>query len=228
MEINKAIILCAGYGKRVLPLTKTTPKPLLTINEIPLIEYSIKVLKALGIKEVGVNVHHLKEKIINYLNKNYPKIKIFEEKIILDTGGALANAKNFLSDDYFIVLNSDTVWQQSYISNMKSLIRKTVENKFLAGLLLAKKENSFDPNLSADFSLENDHLINKKEFIYTGFQLLNSKLLNDKEAKSFSVKEIWDDLIENKKITGEIFDQTFYHTTDLAIYEKLKNKNIIF
>jgi len=228
MEINKAIILCAGYGKRVLPLTKKTPKPLLTINEIPLIEYSIKVLKALGIKEVGVNVHHLKEKIIDYLNKNYPEIKIFEEKIILDTGGALANAKHFLSDDYFIVLNSDTVWQQSYISNMKSLIKKTVENKFLAGLLLVKKENSFDTNLSADFSLENDHLINKKEFIYTGFQLLNSKLLNDKEARSFSVKEIWDDLIENKKITGEIFDQTFYHTTNLAIYEKLKNKNIIF
>lgn len=228
MEINKAIILCAGFGKRVLPLTKTTPKPLLKINDIPLIEYSIHVLKELGIKEIAVNVHHLKEKIIDYLNKNYPDIKIFQENIILDTGGALVNAKEFLSDDYFVVLNSDTVWQKCYISNMKLLIKKTIKNKFLAGLLLAKKDKSFDPNLSADFSLENDHLINKKEFIYTGFQLLNSELLNSKEAKPFSVKEIWDYLIENKKITGEIFDQTFYHTTDMAIYEKLKNKSIIF
>ena len=105
MDLKKAIILCAGYGKRVLPLTKTTPKPLLKINEVPLIEYSIKILAELGVKEIAINVHHLKDKIIDYLKSNYPQIKIFTEEIILDTGGALVNAKCFLSDDYFIVLN---------------------------------------------------------------------------------------------------------------------------
>ena len=64
MDLKKAIILCAGFGKRVLPLTKTLPKPLLKINEVPLIEYSIKILHELGIKEIAVNVHYLKDKIV--------------------------------------------------------------------------------------------------------------------------------------------------------------------
>lgn len=228
MEINKAIILCAGFGKRVLPLTNTTPKPLLTINNIPLIEYSIKILKELGVNEIAVNVHHLKQKISSYLNKNYPDIKVFEEEVILDTGGALANAKQFLSDDYFLVLNSDTVWQKNYILDMKTLIKKTIQKNFLAGLLLARKDKSFDPNLNADFSIENDFLTNKKNYIYTGFQILNSSLLENKEVRPFSVKEIWDHLVEKKQITGEVFEQIFYHTTDLEIYNKLKNKDIIF
>ena len=228
MEINKAIILCAGFGKRVLPLTNTTPKPLLTINNIPLIEYSIKILKELGVNEIAVNVHHLKQKISSYINKNHHDIKVFEEEVILDTGGALVNAKHFLSDDYFLVLNSDTVWQKNYILDMKTLIKKTIQKNFLAGLLLARKDKSFDPNLNADFSIENEFLTNKKNYIYTGFQILNSSLLENKEVTPFSVKEIWDHLVEKKQITGEVFEQTFYHTTDLEIYNKLKNKDIIF
>lgn len=228
MEINKAIILCAGYGKRVLPLTNTNPKPLLTINNIPLIEYSIKILKELGVNEIAVNVHHLKQKISSYINKNYPDIKVFEEEVILDTGGGLVNAKHFLSDGYFLVLNSDTVWQKNYILDMKTLIKKTIQKKFLAGLLLARKDQSFDPNLNADFSIENDLLTNDKNYIYTGFQILNSSLLENKEVKPFSIKKIWDHLIEQKKITGEVFEQTFYHTTDLEIYNKLKSKDVIF
>ncbi|RZO93119.1 MAG: hypothetical protein EVA56_01085 [alpha proteobacterium HIMB114] len=228
MEINKAIILCAGYGKRVLPLTNTNPKPLLTINNIPLIEYSIKILKELGVNEIAVNVHHLKQKISSYINKNYPDIKVFEEEVILDTGGGLVNAKHFLSDGYFLVLNSDTVWQKNYILDMKTLIKKTIQKKFLAGLLLARKDQSFDPNLNADFSIENDLLTNDKNYIYTGFQILNSSLLENKEVKPFSIKKIWDHLIEQKKITGEVFEQTFYHTTDLEIYNMLKSKDIIF
>ena len=228
MEINKAIILCAGFGKRVLPLTNTNPKPLLTINNVPLIEYSIKILKELGINEIAINVHYLKQKISSYINKNYPDIKVFEEDMILDTGGALVNAKHFLSDNYFLVLNSDTVWQKNYISDMKTLIKKTMQKKFLAGLLLARKEKSFDPNLNADFSIENNFLTNKKNYIYTGFQILSSSLLENKEVKPFSIKEIWDHLIEQKQITGEVFEQTFYHTTDLEVYNKLKSKDIIF
>lgn len=229
MEIKKAIILCAGFGKRVLPLTKTTPKPLLKIGDVPLVEYSIKILNEIGVKEIAINVHYLKENIIAYIKNNHPKIKIFEEEIILDTGGALINAKEFFSDDYFLVLNSDTIWQKNYIPFIESLIKKTLNNNFLAGLLLTKKEKSFDPDLKPDFSLNNNFLINKrKDLIYTGFQILNSSLLNNKKLKPFSVKEIWDDLIDIKKITGEIFDDTFYHTTDIQIYEILKSKKIIF
>ena len=228
MDLKKAIILCAGFGKRVLPLTKTLPKPLLKVNQVPLIEYSIKILKELGIEEIAVNVHYLKDKIIEYLNSYHPNIKIFNEEIILDTGGALVNAKSFLSDDYFVILNSDTIWQKNYIPYMKTLIHKTIKNSFNAGLLLARKENSFDENLNPDFSLNDNLLVDKKDHIYTGFQIMSSNLLEKKKLKPFSVKKIWDDLIIEKKITGEVFEETFYHTTDFQIYNKLKKINIIF
>ena len=210
MDLKKAIILCAGFGKRVLPLTKTLPKPLLKVNHVPLIEYSIRILKELGIEEIAVNVHYLKDKIVEYLNSYHPNIKIFNEEIILDTGGALVNAKSFLSDDYFAVLNSDTIWQKNYIPYMKSLIHKTIKNSFNAGLLLARKENSFDENLNPDFSLNDNLLVNKKDHIYTGFQIMRSNLLQKRKLEPFSVKKIWDDLIIDKKITGEVFEETFY------------------
>ena len=228
MDLKKAIILCAGFGKRVLPLTKTLPKPLLKVNQVPLIEYSIKILKELGIEEIAVNVHYLKDKIIEYLDSYHPNIKIFNEEIIMDTGGALVNAKSFLSDDYFVILNSDTIWQKNYIPYMKSLIHKTIENSFNAGLLLARKENSFDENLNPDFSLNDNLLVDKKDHIYTGFQIMRSNLLEKRKLEPFSVKKIWDDLIIEKKITGEVFEETFYHTTDFQIYNKLKKMNIIF
>tara|TARA_B100001059_G_scaffold221060_1_gene243650 strand:+ start:2375 stop:3061 length:687 start_codon:yes stop_codon:yes gene_type:complete len=228
MDLKKAIILCAGFGKRVLPLTKTLPKPLLKVNQVPLIEYSIRILKELGIEEIAVNVHHLKDKIIEYLDSYHPNIKIFNEEIILDTGGALVNAKSFLSDDYFAILNSDTIWQKNYIPYMKSLIHKTIKNSFNAGLLLARKENSFDKNLNPDFSLNDNLLVDKKDHIYTGFQIMRSNLLEKRKLEPFSVKKIWDDLIIEKKITGEVFEETFYHTTDFQIYNKLKKINIIF
>ena len=228
MDLKKAIILCAGFGKRVLPLTKTLPKPLLKVNQVPLIEYSIRILKELGIEEIAVNVHHLKDKIIEYLDSYHPNIKIFNEEIILDTGGALVNAKSFLSDDYFVILNSDTIWQKNYIPYMKSLIHKTIKNSFNAGLLLARKENSFDENLNPDFSLNDNLLVDKKDHIYTGFQIMSSNLLEKRKLEPFSVKKIWDDLIIEKKITGEVFEETFYHTTDFQIYNKLKKINIIF
>lgn len=228
MDLKKAIILCAGFGKRVLPLTKTLPKPLLKVNQVPLIEYSIRILKELGIEEIAVNVHHLKDKIIEYLDSYHPDIKIFNEEIILDTGGALVNAKSFLSEDYFVILNSDTIWQKNYIPYMKSLIHKTIKNSFNAGLLLARKKNSFDENLNPDFSLNDNLLVDKKDHIYTGFQIMRSNLLEKRKLEPFSVKKIWDDLIIEKKITGEVFEETFYHTTDFQIYNKLKKMNIIF
>jgi MurNAc alpha-1-phosphate uridylyltransferase len=111
---------------------------------------------------------------------------------------------------------------------MKSLIHKTIYNHFNAGLLLSRKEKSFDNNLKADFSLNGDILRNKKHHIYTGFQIMNSQLLQERKLEPFSVKKIWDDLILDKKITGEMFEDTFYHTTDLSIYNKLKKLNITF
>ena len=109
MDLKKAIILCAGYGKRVLPLTKTTPKPLLKINEVPLIEYSIRILTELGVREIAVNVHYLKDKIIDYLNLN--KIK------------APLTIKRNIKENYIII--------EDFGDNLIRKIIQKKKNKFL-------------------------------------------------------------------------------------------------
>ena len=108
MLIKKAIILAAGFGKRLLPLTKERPKPLLEIGGKKLIEYSIDLLRENNITEIIINSHYLHEKISEFITKKYPNISLSYEKNILDTGGGILNAMNFFGQENFYVLNSDT------------------------------------------------------------------------------------------------------------------------
>ena len=228
MEIKKGLILCAGFGKRLMPLTKEVPKSLLQIENFALVEYSIKVLHDLGVNNIAINAHYLRNKVYDFFQKKYPSIKIFDEEVILDTGGAIINAKDYFDNEYFFVLNSDTIWQQSYIPCIKDLYNNIVEKNLSAGLLLAMKEQSFDQNLSLDFDIIDNYLVNEKKLIYTGLQILHSGLLNNQSVRPFSIREIWDNLITLKKITGNVYKGKFYHATNLEVYENLKKEKIIY
>ena len=94
--------------------------------------------------------------------------------------------------------------------------------------MLCRKDKSFDKALKADFDIDEDFLIQEKKHIYTGFQILHSSILENRETISFSVREIWDQLIEEKKITAEVFEEEFYHTTNFEIYNQLQHQKIIF
>ena len=103
MLIKKAIILAAGFGKRLLPLTEDQPKPLLEIKGKKLIEYSIDFLRENNITEIIINSHYLHEKISDFINKKYSNISISCEKNILDTGGGILNAIDFFKEENFLV-----------------------------------------------------------------------------------------------------------------------------
>ena len=121
MKINTALILCAGYGKRLNPLTLKEPKPLLRINEITLLESCIILIEALGIKKVILNTFYLKDKI-----KNFIKIKKFnldieiinDGKCILNTGGGILNMMQSSEEVNFLTFNPDTLWSNDYINNI--------------------------------------------------------------------------------------------------------------
>ena len=113
MKINTALILCAGYGKRLNPLTLEKPKPLLKINEITLLENCINLIQFLGIKKVIINTFYLKEKIEKFISmKKFDlDIKIIDDgKKILNTGGGILNMMNSSNESDFLTLNPDTVW----------------------------------------------------------------------------------------------------------------------
>ena len=228
MKINTALILCAGFGKRLNPLTLDTPKPLLKLNDITILETCINLIQSLEIKKIIINTFYLKDQFTNFLKKKNFKAEIMiidDGKYILNTGGGIINMINHSDENDFLIFNSDTLWQNNYhieIIKMQELyFSKQIENI----LLLVNKKISFDKSLNGDFNLK-DNLIyktNNKEFIYTGCQILNKKLLVDYKVENFSITRIWNDIINKKRLYGFESNNNFYHLTDLKTFKKLQD-----
>ena len=227
MKIKTALILCAGFGKRLNPITLKTPKPLLRIKNSTLLENCINLIKLIGVKKILINSFYLKEQIDEFIKKNnfQIEIEVIEDGInILDTGGGILNLISKSDDEDFLVFNPDTIWNKNYILEINDMIDLYFNKKFKNILLLANKNLSYDKGLDGDFDL-NDNLItqNSKKFIYTGCQILNTSIFTNKKIKSFSIFEIWLDLIKNKSLGGHESKNKFYHTTNLEIFNKLKD-----
>ena len=226
MKINTALVLCAGYGKRLNPLTLKNPKPLLKLNNLTLLENTINLIKKLGINEIKLNTFYLKDQIKIFIEeKNFDvKIEIIEDgNEILDTGGGIFNMINSLNEENFMVFNPDTVWSIDYLNCIKEMENFYFSKKIQNILMVVNKDLSFDKNLKGDFDLI-DNQINKKklnQYIFTGCQIINKKLFASIKNKSFSILQIWNDLIKENKLYGYESKNKFYHVTDLEIYNKL-------
>ena len=228
MKINTALILCAGFGKRLNPITLTTPKPLLEVNNITLLESCIKLIESLGIKKVIINTFYLGNQISNFLTKkNFNiNINIIEDgKSILDTGGGILNMVNNSEDNDFLIFNPDTLWSKEYFDEIVKMEKLYFSQNIQNILLMTKKNLSFDKNLNGDFNLENNLIFKgeKNNFIYTGCQILNKKLFINYKVENFSIIKVWNSLIEKKKLFGYESYNDFYHLTDLETFKKLKD-----
>ena len=230
MKINTALILCAGYGKRLNPLTLEKPKPLLKINEITLLEKCINLIEFLGIKKIIINTFYLNKEIENFINakKFNLNIKIINDgKEILNTGGGILNMINSSNEQDFMTLNPDTVWDRNYTNVVQNMEKFYFSNKIKNILLLANKNLSFDKELKGDFNLVDNKIKkdNQNDLIYTGCQIINKSLFESYSINNFSISEVWNELIAKNKLYGYESSEEFYHLTDLEVYEKLlKNK----
>ena len=228
MKINTALILCAGLGKRLNPLTKTIPKPLLELNNITMLENCINLNIKLGIKKILLNTFHLGDQIINFIKKKnfLIDIQIIEDgKNILDTGGGILNMINRSKDKDYLIFNPDTLWNENYINEINKMENFYFSNKLNNLLFVANKELSFDKDLSGDFELK-DNLLNRrdtKNFIYIGCQILNKNLFDGYEVKNFSILEIWNDLLDKNSLNGFETLNKFYHLTNLKTFKKLED-----
>jgi len=232
--IKKAMILAAGFGKRIRPLTLKHPKPLLKIGNETLLSNTLKFLERFGIKQVVVNVHYLGEQIIDYINNNKFNltIKIVEEKdTILDTGGGVLNAIQHFSNEPFIIMNPDTIWNSYYLKELKLMEKKFFKNKKNKCLLLVvNKKKSFDQSFKGDFNLRNE-LISRKDrnslnYIYTGLQIIRPEIFSSLKADVFSINKIWNNLIEINELHGIESNIEFLHVSTIDIYKNLLKKNL--
>ena len=228
MKINTALILCAGLGKRLHPLTLTTPKPLLEINNIAILETCINTIIKLGVKKIFLNTFHLKNQIFEFIkNKNFSiEIQIIEDgKEILNTGGGILNMIENSRDNDFIIFNPDTLWHKDYIHEINKMQNFYFLNKLNNILLLANKKFSFDKNLNGDFKFEKNLLKkdDNNDFIYVGCQILSRTLFEDYKVYNFSILEIWNDLLKKNELNGFESYNKFYHLTNLETFKKLKD-----
>ena len=229
--IKKAMILAAGFGKRINPLTLQTPKPLLKIGNETLLSNTIKFLKLYGVKQAVVNVHYLGDQIVEYISKNKFNldIKVIREKEkILDTGGGVLNALDYFSNEPFLIVNPDTIWNSNYLEGLKSMESLIFKNKKKCLLLVVNKEKSFDKSFKGDFNLKN-HLVSRidkdnLEYIYTGLQIIKPEVFSKINEKVFSINKIWDKLISNNELHAFESNIDFMHVSNLDIYKRLLEK----
>jgi len=228
MKINTALILCAGLGKRLNPLTLKTPKPLLKLNNLTILESCIDLNVKLGIKKIFINTFHLSDQIVKFIkNRNFSvDIEIISDgKKILDTGGGILNMINNSQDENYLVFNPDTLWNQRYVDEIKKMQKFYFSKKLSNILLLVNQNLSFDKQLQRDFEFK-DNLLTKKDnknFIYIGCQILNKNLFENYKVENFSISKIWYELLKKGELNGFESINKFYHLTNLETFKKLKD-----
>tara|TARA_B100000953_G_scaffold104031_1_gene85269 strand:+ start:217 stop:906 length:690 start_codon:yes stop_codon:yes gene_type:complete len=228
--IKKAMILAAGFGKRLNPLTLSSPKPLLNIGKETLLSNTINFLEQFQIKQAIINVHYLGDQIIKYIKKknfNLDITVINEKEKILDTGGGIFNALKYFNES-FLCINPDTIWNLNYIKELKKMESDFFLNSKKCNLLVVDKIKSFDKNLKGDFNLQNGLITRKKDenlkFIYTGLQIINPEAFSNIDEKVFSINKVWNQLIKSNQLFGLESKIDFLHISTLNIYKKLNIK----
>ncbi len=228
MKIETALILCAGFGNRLNPVTLKTPKPLLKLKDVTILETCINLIIKLGIKRILLNTFHLENQITEFIqNKKFPiEIQVVQDgNKILNTGGGILNMIRNFQDENFIIFNPDTLWDQNYAKEIKQMQNLYFSKKLNNILLCINKNLSFDKSLKGDFELIDD-LLKKSEnnnFIFVGCQILNRDLFKKYKICNFSISEIWTELLRKNKLNGFESFNKFYHLTNLETFNKLKD-----
>ena len=229
MKIKLGMILAAGLGKRMHPITLKTPKPLMQIGNKNLLDRAIELLINHGVDEIAINVHYLADQIKDFVNKKKykAKITIFHEKdMLLDTGGGVLNATKSFKEP-FVVVNPDTLWSKAYLSELSDLEDLYFQHK-KACLLLVNKNLSFDSSFNGDFNLQNEIVSrdNNNKLIFTGLQILDHSVFSSIKDKIFSMNAIWNNLISNNFLIGIESNQKFYHLNTKEMHDKILSLNI--
>ena len=229
-KIEVAVILGAGFGKRLNPITKEIPKPLVEIGNETILEKTIKLIKKLKFKKILINAHYKRDQLKNFIEKkNFDiDIELFEEvPEILNTGGGILNMILENKNEYFLIFNPDTLWSENYIDEILKMENQFFNSNSKNILLVVNKDKSFDQNLIGDFNLEVDKLNKTKplNFIYTGCQILKKKIFKKFNNKSFPMSEVWNDLLSRNELMGFESKVNFKHVTNYDIYNKLLKSN---
>ena len=214
-----AMILAAGLGTRMKPLTDTMPKPLVPVGGKPLINHVLDRLAAVGVETAVVNVHHFADQIEQHLKpRRAPKIVISDKRAaVLGTGGGVVKALPLLGPAPFFHVNSDTLWIDGVKPNLERLAAAFRPDRMDALLLLAPTATSVGYTGRGDFSMATDGKLRRRgerdvvPFVYAGIAILSPALFKDTPVGAFSLTQLFDRAIEQERLFGLRLEGVWMH-----------------
>ncbi len=233
--IKTAMVMAAGFGTRMRPLTEHLPKPLVQVLEKPLIDYSLDLLAKSGVEEAVVNSHYLAELLEAYLleRKTSPRIIISREDSVLETGGGIKNALQFFDYSPFFVVNSDVICIDGKIPVLRRLWQYWDDKKMDALLLLHRVKDAVGYAGNGDFFIGDDGELRRRAddeiapFVFTGIQIISPRLFADSPSGAFSLNVLYNKNLA--RIGALVHDGNWLHVgspQELAQAEDWLAKNI--
>ena len=214
-----AMILAAGLGQRMRPLTDTIPKPLVHLAGQPLIDHVLDRLATAGVERAVVNVHYLADALITHLeSRRTPRIVFSDERAhLLDTGGGVVKALARLGPEPFLVHNSDSVWIEGIGSNLARLAAAWDSTHMDCLLLLAPGTSTIGYDGRGDFFLTPGGLVQRRRerdlapFVFTGVSIAHPRLFDGAPDGPFSLNLVWNRAIAKGRLHGIRFEGVWMH-----------------
>jgi MurNAc alpha-1-phosphate uridylyltransferase len=219
LPIRRAMVLAAGLGQRMRPITDTLPKPLVAIGGKPMLDHALDRLAEAGVEEAVVNVHHLPGLIEAHVaGRTHPRVTISDERaLLLETGGGVKKALPLLGQAPFFHVNSDSLWSETGASNVAAMARDWDPARMDMLLLLAKRETSIGFDGAGDFFLGEDGRLARRgaaasaPYVYAGVAILKPQLFADTPEGPFSLNLLFDRAIAAGRLHGLVLQGQWLH-----------------
>ncbi len=216
---HTAMVLAAGLGTRMRPLTDTVPKPLVVLAGRTLLDHALDRLADAGIRRAVVNVHYRADQIETHLKaRTRPEIVVSDERdTLLDTGGGIVRALPLLGPAPFVVHNSDSVWLEGVGSNIERLLAAWDDRRMDALLLLALGSRSLGYDGHGDFRMSADGRLSRRSereeapFVFTGVSIAHPRLLDGAREERFSLNRPWDRAMQEGRLYGVRMEGLWMH-----------------
>lgn len=219
-KVTNAMVLAAGLGKRMRPLTATRPKPLVQVAGRPMIDHCLDRLAEAGLSRVVVNVHYLADALEAHLaaSSQYPfDIIVSDERAqLMETGGGMTQAAPLINEDLFYCINSDNLWIDGPSNSLLRLAQGWRDEDMDAMLLLVPQARAHNYRGQGDFRVDGKGRVARRlpdrqaPFIYTGIQLVSKRLLVDAPEGPFSTNVLWDRAIEAGRLFGVVHEGDWF------------------
>lgn len=217
--IDTAMILGAGLGTRMRPLTDMVPKPLVRLDGRALIDHALDRLEEAGITRVVVNVHYLADQLEAHLqDRKTPQIIISDERgRLLDTGGGVVNALPLLGDKPFLIHNADTAWIEGIGGSLSRLIAAWDGDRMDSLMLLALAATSIGYDGHGDFNMDSCGVLSRRgerqeaPFVFAGVSIAHPRMFKGAPKGAFSLNKLWDRAIAARRLCGSRLDGVWMH-----------------